>query len=165
VKRICVWASLGIFVLACGGSTQHPPVQEVPIDQGNAHSGDLPPDEVDASVTTSSVALPDSGPPLGVGPQSLDAPADAGAAHPQVTVTPFVQRHGGLTQHECTDVIMTLAKLMTKENGVPTPSQADLAVHPVFGQMLNECGTTTTKKQQKCAVAAKTSAAWKKCME
>ncbi len=156
-----------VVMLACGGSTQHAQVQEVPIDQsGGGRSSDLPPDEVgDAGVgTTSSVVLPDASAPPGVGPQSLDsAQQDAGVQH--AAPAAFVQRTGGLTLKECTDVIMTLAKEMTKENHVPTPTQADLAQHPIFGQMLTECGNTTTKKQHKCAMASKTTTGWKKCME
>jgi len=155
-----------VCALACGGSVQHTPVQEVPIDQsgGTTTTSDLPPDEVGQAGNATSTPLPDAGPPPGVGPQSLDTPQDAGATQP--TAPPaFVQRAGGLTQKECTDVIMVLAKAMTRENHVPTPTQAELAQHPIFGQMLAECGQSTTKKQHKCAMATRTTAAWKKCME
>lgn len=148
---------------ACGGATQHTQVQEVPIDQGGTRTSDLPPDEVGGDSGVASASYSDASAPPGVGPQSLDnTPGDAGSSQ---TTAAFVQRPGGLTQKECTDVIMVLAKSMTKENHVPTPTQADLASHPIFGQMLTECGQTTTKKQHKCAMASRTTAAWKKCME
>jgi hypothetical protein len=154
-----------IVAAACGG-TQHAQVQEVPIDQGSARpSSELPPDEVggDAAVTTSSTVFPDGSAPVGVGPQSLDgAQQDAGAQTAQVG---FVQRTGGLTQKECTDVVMTFAKLDSKQKHVATPTQADLAQHPTFGPMINDCGSGATKKQQKCGMTARSTAAWQKCME
>ncbi len=165
MKRVVLFAVVVTLSasLACGGSTQHTPVQEVPIDQsGGGRTSDLPPDEVEAGATTA-VAYPDGSAPPGVGPQSLDGPQDAGAA--TATNASFVQRPGGLTQRECTDVIMKLATLMTKENHIPPPSQGDLAQHPIFGQMLTECSKSSTKKQHKCAMASTTMSAWKKCME
>lgn len=163
-----VWACACV-VAACGGTTQHTKVQEVPIDQsgGDHPTSDFPPDEVGDSgsgTTTSMTVSSDASAPPGVGPQSLDSQPDA-AATTAPTAAVFVQRAGGLTQKECSDVIMVLAKNMTKENHVPTPTAAELAQHPIFGQMLTECGQTTTKKQQKCAIATRTTAAWKKCME
>lgn len=161
MKRV-VLSALAVTLLACGGSTQHTPVQEVPIDQGGGHSSD-PSDDFDAG-GTATVSYPDGSAPPGVGPQSLDAPQDAGASTSTAT-TAYVQRPGGLTQKECTDVIMKLATLMTRENHIPPPTAADLGQHPIFGQMLTECSKSSTKKQHKCAMASTTMAAWKKCME
>jgi hypothetical protein len=150
------------FGVACGGATQHMQIQEVPIDQASTSApSDLPPDEVggDSGVA----AYGDATAPPGVGPQSIDTQPDAST---QASAPPaFVQRAGGLTLKECSDVVMVLAKSMTKENHVPTPTSAELAQHPIFGQMLAECGQSTTKKQHKCAMASRTTAAWKKCME
>jgi hypothetical protein len=161
MKRVVLIAA--VLAAACGGSTQHPPVQEVHIDQGGGHtSSELPPDEVggDASVTTTSTA-PTGTAPTGVGPQSLDTQAqDAGAA-PQG----FVQHTGGLTEKECTDVVMTFAKLDAKEKHKTAVPQASLAQDPSFGPMLTDCGANTTKKQQKCGMTAHTTAAWQKCMQ
>ena len=154
------------FVLcACGGSTQHTKVEEVPIEQGGGGSSSLPPDEMaDASIVTTTSVIPDGSAPPGVGPQSLDvqASADAGASS---TPTGFVQRTGGLTQKECSDVVLVFAKLTAKESKQTAPSAADLAKDAIYGPMINECGQNTTKKQQKCAMTAKSSAGWKKCME
>jgi hypothetical protein len=148
---------------ACGGSTPHSQVAEVPIEQSGRSGEGLPPDEVGGDSGATSTTFPDGSAPPGVGPQSLDTTPDAGAS--QATPAAFVQRTGGLTQKECTDVVVTFAKQMTKENHAPATTAADVATHAVYGPMLIECGQTTTKKQQKCAMAAKTSAAWKKCME
>jgi hypothetical protein len=147
-----------VTLAACGGSTQHPPVQEVPIDQGGHTSSELPPDEVgsDAAVTTTTAPM---GTGSSTGPQSLDTGAqDAGAQ------AGFVQRSGGLTEHECTDVVMAFAKLDGKEKHHAAPAQASLAQDATFGPMLVDCGANTTKKQQKCGMTAKTTAVWQKCM-
>ena len=118
----------------------------------------------DASIVTSNAAaVPDGSAPPGVGPQSLDVqPADAGSAS---TTTGFVQRQGGLTQKECTDVVLVFAKATAKESKQTAPAAADLSSHAIYGPMIVECGQNTTKKQHKCAMATKSSAAWKKCME
>jgi len=158
-------AILFVVMVGCGGATHHAQVQEVPIDQGGRTSSELPPDEVggDGGVTTSTYVMPDANAPPGVGPQSLDTTQqDAGA---QAQTVAFVQRQGGLTEKECTDAVMVLAKLTSKETHAATPTQADLAQHPVFGLKLSACGNAATKKQQKCAMASKSTAAWKKCME
>ena len=155
-----------VFVLAaCGGSTQHTKVEEVPIEQGGGGGGStLPPDEVgDAGTTTSTVAIPSGTAPPGVGPQSLDVQQDAGG--PQPVAPHFVQRAGGLTEKECTDMVMGFAKLISKENKSAVPSATDLPKDPIYGQMLADCGQSTTKKQKTCATAARSSAGWKKCME
>jgi hypothetical protein len=161
MKRVV--SVIAVLVAACGGSTQHAPVQEVPIDQGGGRtSSELPPDEVggDAAVTTTSTA-PTGTAGAGVGPQSLDTQAqDAGSA-PQG----FVQRTGGLTEKECTDVVMTFAKLDGKEKHHAAVAQTSLAQDPSFGPMLIDCGANTTKKQQKCGMTAKSTAAWQKCMQ
>ena len=162
---------LGLSV-ACGGSGATHRVEEVPIDDNIKRPTDLPPDEVGGSsgstTTTSSSATAEHGPPPGVGPQPLDT-GDAGAAATSgdagSPTAVFTQRPGGLSEKECRDVVMKLAKLMTKETKVATPSAADLAQHPVYGQMVTECGKSATKKQHKCGMAARTSSAWKKCME
>jgi hypothetical protein len=153
---------LMVLAASCGGS-QHTQVPEVPIEQGGGHTSDLPPDEVgDAGGTTSSLVLPDASAPPGVGPQSLDVTADAGT-----TPTPvgFVQRTGGLSEKECTDVVLAFAKLTAREKHATAPAAADLGKDPIYGPMVLECGNSTTKKQQKCTATARTSAAWKKCME
>ena len=158
-------AFLFFALVACGGSTQHTKVDEVPIDQGGGGGGSgLPPDEMgDAGIVTSNAAVPDGSAPPGVGPQSLDVQPDAGGS--TSTPTGFVQRQGGLTQKECTDVVLVFAKATAKEGKQTAPTAADLAGHAIYGPMINECGQNTTKKQQKCAMAVKSSAAWKKCME
>ena len=154
------------FAIACGGGGQQTPVQEVPIDQnGGAHGGsELPPDEVGDAGTTTSIALPDGGPPPGVGPQPLDngssSTQDAGAA-PMT----FTHRQGGLTEKECDDVVMAFAKLSAKEKHDPAPVLAEVQKDAIYSQMIVNCGASTTKKQQRCGLAAHTSDAWKKCME
>ena len=155
---------LALAASACGGGTQHTPVQEVPVDQESHGSSELPPDEIggDAGTTTTAVP-PDQSPPPGVGPQSLDtqatAAADAGA--PQG----FVQRQGGLTEKECTDVVLALAKLTAREKHTAAPTAADVQKDAMLTGLVNDCGAQTTKKQQKCGLAARTAGAWKKCME
>ena len=159
MKRVAL-----VFVLAaCGGSTQHSKVEEVPIEQGGGGGGSLPPDEVGDSGSSSTVAIPTGTAPPGVGPQSLDVQQDAGSAQP--TAPHFVQRTGGLTEKECTDAVMVYAKLYSKENKTTAPAAADLSKDATYGQMLADCGQSTTKKQKTCAMATRTSAAWKKCME
>ena len=167
MKRVAL-----LFVLAaCGGSTQHSKVEEVPIGTqgaGGGGGGTLPPDEMgDAGTTTTTTAIPTGTAPPGVGPQSLDVQADAGAAGtgPTSTTPHFVQRTGGLTERECTDMVMGFAKLISKENKSTAPSATDLPKDPIYGQMLADCGQSTTKKQKTCATAARSSAGWKKCME
>ncbi len=170
MKRALFIFTFTFTLVACGGSNQHTHVQEVPIDQaggGGGHGGtELPPDEVGnaGGAATSTIVFSDASAPPGVGPQSLDVTTSADAG-PAVVAASFTQRPGGLSQRECTDVIMKLATLMSKDNNTPAPATADLAQHPIFGQMITECGKSTTKKQQKCANASKTTAAWKKCME
>jgi len=166
MKRVVLIS--GLFMLAaCGGSTKHSKVDEVPIENGGGGGGggsSLPPDEMgDAATTTSTVAVPTGTAPPGVGPQSLDTQTDAGGPQP---ITPhFVQRAGGLTERECTDMVMGFAKLMSKENKSTAPSATDLPKDPIYGQMLADCGQSTTKKQKTCAMTARSSAGWKKCME
>jgi hypothetical protein len=153
-----------IFVLAaCGGSTQHSKVEEVPIENAGG-GGSLPPDEMgDSGSSGNTVAIPSGTAPPGVGPQSLDVQQqDAGSAS---TAPHFVQRAGGLTEKECTDMVMGFAKLVSKENKTTAPAATDLPKDSIYGQMLADCGQSTTKKQKTCATAARSSAAWKKCME
>jgi len=174
-KRLLSRAGASLLLgacLACGGSGTAHHVEEVPIDDSIKRPTDLPPDEVGGSsgsaTTTSSSGLPDRGPPPGVGPQPLDT-GDAGAAASSSDAggptAVFTQRPGGLSEKECAEVVMKFAKIMTKESKVPAPTAADLPQHPVYGQMLAECGKSATKKQHKCGMAARTSSAWKKCME
>jgi hypothetical protein len=152
-----------LVVAACGGAVHHAKVEEVPIEQGG---GGGPTFEGGDSGATSVVVVPDGSAPPGVGPQSLDVQQDAGASTTTTTTTPqFVQRTGGLTQKECTDIVMLFAKALSKENKSTAPAATDIPKDPVLGQMLADCGQSTTKKQQKCALAAHTSAGWKKCME
>jgi hypothetical protein len=167
MKRVSRFLGLVIVLAACGGSTQHSKVEEVPIGEQGAGGGSLPPDEMGDSgaATTSTTPIPTGSAPPGVGPQSLDVQpaADAGAA--QSTAPHFVQRAGGLTEKECTDMVMGFAKLMAKESKGNAPSATDLPKDPIYGQMLADCGQSTTKKQKTCAMAARSSAGWKKCME
>ena len=158
--------------IACGSSSAHHRVAEAPIDDNIKRPTDLPPDEVGGSgstSTTSATGVPEHGPPPGVGPQPLEGP-DAGASAASggdagSSASGFTQRSGGLSERDCNDLVMKYAKMMTKETKAATPSAADLPKDPIYGQMITECGKSTTKKQQKCAAATRTSAAWKKCME
>jgi hypothetical protein len=153
---------------ACGGGTQHSQVQEVPIDQGGGGGGSssLPPDEVGDAGGVNSVALPDGGPPPGVGPQPLEGSGQTDAGGDSTaSAGAFVHRPNGLTEKECTDMVLTFAKASAREKHNPTPTAADLGKDPIFSQMVVDCGASTTKKQQKCAMRVQTSAAWKKCME
>lgn len=167
-----VLASLLLGVAAaCGGPGAHPKVEEAPIDTNIKRPTDLPPDEVGGSntaTTTSSSGLPEHGPPPGVGPQPLDVGGDAGASASGGdggVPSSFIGHAGGLTEKECSDLVMKLAKMVTKETKAAAPSAADLPHDAVYGPMFVDCGKSTTKKQQKCAAATRTSAAWKKCME
>ncbi|HEX4516977.1 MAG TPA: hypothetical protein VH054_25690 [Polyangiaceae bacterium] len=154
---------LVLVLAACGGSTQHSKVEEVPIEQQGG-GGSVPPDEVGDAATTTTTPIPTGTAPPGVGPQSLDVQPDAGPT--QTAATPhFVQRAGGLTEKECTDMVMVFAKAASKENKTTPPAATDLPKDPTYGQMLADCGQSTTKKQKTCAMAARTSAGWKKCME
>jgi hypothetical protein len=158
--------SLGTCV-ACGGSSTPHHVEEVPIDDSIKRPTDLPPDEVGGSSSTASTGTADHG-PSGPAPQPLDT-GDAGAtattADAGAPAAVFVQRPGGLSEKECTEVVMKFAKLTTKETKVATPAAADLSQHPVYGPMLADCGKSATKKQHKCGMVARSSRAWKKCME
>lgn len=156
---------LVLVLAACGGATQHSKVEEVPLlDEGGAGGGgSLPPDEMGDAGTTGTTPIPTGTAPPGVGPQSLDVQPDSGAS---ASASPhFVQRTGGLTERECTDAVMGYAKLVSKENKSTAPSATDMPKDPIYGQMMADCGQSTTKKQKTCAATARTSAAWKKCME
>jgi hypothetical protein len=153
---------------ACGGSTPRPKIEEVPIDQGDTDkaSNKLPPDELsDASVARNVVSDSDASAPPGVGPQSLDSHAaqDAGAA--PSGPPKFVKRPHGLTQRQCTDVVLHFAKLMAKEHKTPPPTAAMIPKDQLYGQMLYDCGQSTTHKQSHCAMTSRSTAGWKKCME
>jgi hypothetical protein len=165
MKRVVLVLTFFWVLAACGGSSQHSKVEEVPINSGGGGGSGLPPDEMgDAAVTTSTTPIPSGTAPPGVGPQSLDVQQDAGGG-PQPAGPHFVQRAGGLTERECTDMVMGFAKIMAKENKGTAPSATDLPKDPIYGQMLADCGQSTTKKQKTCAMAARSSAGWKKCME
>lgn len=150
---------------ACGGSTPRAKLEEVPIDQDPAQPGALPPDELNGAAHARNVAPDvDGSAAPGVGPQSLDerGPDDAGAAaSPPV----FVKRPHGLTEKQCNDIVLHFAKLMAKEHKTPAPAASAIPTHPIYGQMYVDCGQSTTKKQDRCAMAARTTARWKKCME
>lgn len=169
--RTVLWITLAAAAIACacGGTTQHAKVEEVPIDNGSSSSAStqLPPDELsDASIPRSVVPAFDGSAPPGVGPQSLDTQAaspDAGSQ--QASAGTFVKRPTGLTEKQCNDLVLHFAKLMSKEHKTTAPAAADIPSHAIYGQMYVDCGATTTKKQQKCGMAAHTSAGWKKCME
>ena len=148
---------------ACGGQTQHPKVEEVPIDQGGGGGDTTSPDESGGAKTV--VPDTDATAPPGVGPQSLDTHADAGASTQTTAPATFVKRANGLTEKQCNDVVFQFAKLMNKEHQDPQIAPADIPKHPVYGQMYVDCGAQTTKKQYKCAIAARTTTGWKKCME
>jgi hypothetical protein len=153
--------ALALGALACGGQSHQTKVEEVPIDQGGG-PGDTPTDSTSNAQTV--IPSSDASAPPGVGPQSLDVQAqaqDAGAA----TSTTFSGHAGGLTEKQCNDLVLHFAKLMTKEHKNPTPTAADLPKDPIYGQMMNDCGQSTTKKQQKCGMTSHTTAGWKKCME
>ncbi len=157
------FAAACILAGACGGQTQHPKVEEVPIDQsGGGTPSDVPADDQTHSIVP---AFDGSAPP-GVGPQSLDTPqtpSDAGAG---TTAPPaFVQRPNGLTEKQCTDVVLRFAKLMSKEHHTPPPAATEIPTNAIYGQMLVDCGQSTSKKQHKCGMTARTTAGWKKCME
>ena len=163
-----VTLAVACIAAGCGGSTPHAKLEEVPIDQGGTStSSGLPPDELsDASVARSVVPAYDGSAPPGVGPQSLDQQAqqpssDAGTS----SAATFQKRPNGLSEKQCNDVVLHFAKLVAKEHKNTAPVAADIPTHPIYGQMYVDCGQTTTKKQQKCAMAARTSASWKKCME
>ena len=105
----------------------------------------------------------DGSAPPGVGPQSLDAHPSADAGGPAAAT--FVHRPNGLTEKQCNDIVLQFSKLMTKEHKDPAVTAAEIPKHPIYGQMLVDCGQSTTKKQHKCASTARTTAGWKKCME
>lgn len=160
------FAAACIFAGACGGQTQHPKVEEVPIDQGSSTpTGDLPADEVSGSGARSVVPAVDGSAPPGVGPQSLDTPQTPQDAGTQAAPPTFVQRPNGLTEKQCNDVVLRFAKLMSKEHHTPAPTATEIPTNAIYGQMLVDCGQSTSKKQHKCAMTARTTAGWKKCME
>lgn len=167
MMRVTTILCLVPLAVGCGGGG-HTQVPEVPIDQGGGHTGgsELPPDEVgDAGSGISTVALPDGGPPPGVGPQPLDTGTTVDAGTTDTSSATFVHHQGGLTEKECTDMVLAFAKLTAREKHNPAPTAADVGKDAVYGQMIIDCGATTTKKQQRCTTVAHTSAAWKKCME
>jgi hypothetical protein len=152
---------------ACGGSTQRTKIEEVPIDNTpTTVSSGMPPDELNTTKTSSSSVVPSgSGTAApGVGPQSLDARKneDAGAPPPPLK---FIKRPHGLTEHQCNEVVLHFAKLMQKEHHTPAPKASELLAHPVYGQMVIDCGQSTTHKQLRCGMTARSSTGWKKCME
>jgi hypothetical protein len=167
MKRVVLVFALTVLgAAACGGSSKNSKVEEVPIENGGGGGSSLPPDEVgDGSAATTTVVIPDGSAPPGVGPQSLDTQPQSDAGGPTAVTPTFQQRTGGLTQKECTDMVALFAKLSTKESHGTAPSATDLPKDPIYGQMIADCGQSTSKKQKTCAMAARTSAGWKKCME
>ena len=93
-----------------------------------------------------------------------DATPDAGGAPAPSGST---VKKGPLTPKECTDVVNKFVTMMAKENHLPVPALDGQAgqLGDVFSGMRNECGQTTTKKQYTCAMAARTTDVWKKCMQ
>ncbi len=148
--------------VACAGSHPPPPIEEVPINQDPSVSG--MDDDSSGGGTTD-----DHG---GTGDHTVDTTAhhdkDAGADEtPDAgeTATTFKHHAGGLTLKQCTDMVMHLAKLTAKETKKKAPREKDLAQHPIYGQMVVQCGDETTKKQYHCAARAHSSSAWRKCMK
>lgn len=166
--------------LACGSTQKPAPVAEAPIDQagsgggGSTRGGGDDPggtggnDTTSGGATTGTAAVPDKPPPPGVGPQPMgggsDAPPDAGSgAAPAGSSV----KKGPLTPKECTDVVNKLVTMMALENHMPAPALDGQAgqLGDLFSGMRNECAQTTTRKQYTCAMAARTTDVWKKCMQ
>lgn len=155
--------ALALLAGACGGQSHQTKVEEVPIDQGGGGS-DVPSDQGSGGAQTV-IPTSDASAPPGVGPTSLDVQASSSDAGSASSPPAFVGHAGGLTEKQCNDVVLHFAKLMSKEHKTTAPAAADIPKDPIYGQMMSDCGQSTTKKQHKCAMASHTTAGWKKCME
>lgn len=175
--RATLLTSLVLLPLACGSTQKPPPPAEIPIDQAGTGGGTKTGGGADdpagngggtgSGTTTTTGAVPDKPPPPGVGPQPMggvsDAPPDAGGPPPAGSSV----KKGPLTPKECTDVVNKFVTMMARENHMPVPSMDGQTgqLGDVFSGMRNECGQNTTKKQYTCAMAARTTDVWKKCMQ
>ena len=182
--RATLLATFVLLPLACGSTQKPAPVDEIPISQAGGGGGggskngggggDDPGGNGGATgtgtqTTSGTAPVPDKAPPPGVGPQPMgggggDATPDAGGAPAPSGST---VKKGPLTPKECTDVVNKFVTMMAKENHLPVPALDGQAgqLGDVFSGMRNECGQTTTKKQYTCAMAARTTDVWKKCMQ
>jgi hypothetical protein len=179
--RATLLTSLVLLPLACGSTQKPPPPDEVPIGSPGAGvggtktgGGDDPGSSGGGSGgngggtgTAGTAAVPDKPPPPGVGPQPMgggDTPQpDAGGPAPAGSTV----KKGPLTPKECSDVVNKFVTMMAKENHMPVPSLDGQTgqLGDVFSGMRNECAQNTTKKQYTCAMAARTTDVWKKCMQ
>ena len=178
--RATLLASFVLLPLACGSTQKPAPIDEIPIDQAggggggtkNGGGGDDPAATGGGTGAGTGAAatgsVPDKPPPPGVGPQPMggtDSTPDAGAggAAPAGSTV----KKGPLTPKECSDVVNKFVTMMAKENHMPAPALDGQVgqLGDVFSGMRNECGQNTTKKQYTCAMAARTTDVWKKCMQ
>lgn len=156
-----------LFVLAaCGSPQKPPPLAEERIDNGSSQKDDTPQDNgpVDSSGgngTTGSISPGGTGSGKTGGPQPIgDSGGDAGASGGDAGA-----KKSQLTDAECKKVVKKLADLTSKEAHQPLVAIADLDTNPVYGQMLTQCSTDTTKKQYTCAMNATKRSAWETCMK
>ena len=172
--RATLLASLVLLPLACGSTQKPAPVAEVPMDQAGGGGTKTGGGDDDANgggggggTTTSGTGTgSDKPPPPGVGPQPMggsDSPPDAGGPAPAGSTV----KKGPLTPKECSDVVNKFVTMMAHENHMPAPTLDGQTgqLGDVFSGMRNECGQNTTKKQYACAMAARTTDVWKKCMQ
>lgn len=180
--RATLLASFVLLPLACGSTQKPAPVAEVPIDQAGGGGGggtktggggDDPGGNGGGTGTGTGTGTGGTGtgtdkPPSGVGPQPMggtDNVPDAGGGGPAPAGSTV--KKGPLTPKECSDVVNKFVTMMARENHLPVPALDGQAgqLGDVFSGMRNECGQTTTKKQYTCAMAARTTDVWKKCMQ
>jgi hypothetical protein len=176
--RATLLASLVLLPLACGSTQKPAPVDEVPIGQPGAGVGGSKTGGSDdpsgsgtgtgnGTTSTSGTATgSDKPPPPGSGPQPLgggDSSPDAGGPAPAGSTV----KKGPLTPKECADVVNKFVTMMARENHMPVPTIDGQTgqLGDVFSGMRTECSQTTTKKQYTCAMAARTTDLWKKCMQ
>ena len=107
----------------------------------------------------------------GTGPTPLttdDRPDAGGGTAPAASSAPTGPTHpGGLSSKECDAVINRFLSLMSTENHIPMPDLNGQTgqLGDALSGMKGECASKTTKKQYTCGMAARTTTAWKKCME
>lgn len=176
--RATLLASFVLLPLACGSTQKPAPIDEIPIDQAGGGGGgtktggggDDPSGTGGGTGSgtgaTGTGSAPDKPPPSGVGPQPMggtDSTPDAGGAAPAGSTV----KKGPLTPKECSDLVNKFVTMMAKENHMPAPALDGQTgqLGDVFSGMRNECAQTTTKKQYTCAMAARTTDVWKKCMQ
>jgi len=177
--RATLLSTFVLLPLACGSTQKPAPIAEIPIDQAGTGNptrnagGDDPTGSgggtgTGSGTTTSGTGtVPDKPPPPGVGPQPMggsDPQPDAGGgAAPSASTV----KKGPLTPKECSDVVNKFVTMMARENHMPVPTLDGQTgqLGDVFSGMRNECSQTTTKKQYTCAMAARTTDVWKKCMQ